>query len=101
MPVVVAGVAAQDALEVGFVHDQQVVEALRSDGAHEPFGEGVRVRGPEWCPEDLGALGLEHIVEARHVLGVSVADQEPGGDLCVGEVTVTFLACWVTHGASG
>jgi hypothetical protein len=49
MPVVVAGVAAQDALEVGFVHDQQVVEALRPDGLHEPLGECPRVRGPEGC----------------------------------------------------
>jgi hypothetical protein len=87
MPVVVAGVAAQDALEVGFVHDQQVVEALRPDGPHEPLNECVRVRGPEGCLEDLGALGLEHVVEARDVLGVPVADQDPGGDVGVGEVT--------------
>ncbi len=58
MPVVVAGVAAQHALEVGFVHDQQVVEALRSHRAHEPFGKGVRVRGSKGRPEDLGAFGV-------------------------------------------
>jgi len=87
MPVVMAGVAAQDALEVGFVHDQQVVEALRPDRPHEPLGACVRVRGPEGCLEDLGALGLEHVVEARDVLGVPVADQEPGGDVGIGEVT--------------
>src|SRR3974390_2093141 len=86
MPIVVAGVAAQDALEMGFVHDHQVVQALRSDGAHEALGEGVRVRSPKGRLEDLGALGLEHSVEA-HVLGIPVADKEPGGDLCVGEVT--------------
>src|ERR1035438_5437067 len=87
MPVVVAGVAAQDAPEVGFGSDQQVGEALRPDRPHEPLGECVRVRGPDGCLEDLGALGLEHVVEARDVLGVPVADQEPGGDVGVGEVT--------------
>ena len=86
VPVVVTGVAAQDAFEVGFVHDQQVVQALRSHGAHEPFGEGVRIRGPIGRLEDLGTFSFEYFVEARHGLGVPVADQEPGGDLCVGEI---------------
>src|ERR1022692_4145445 len=87
MTVVVTGVAAQDAFEVGFVDDQQVVQALRSHRAHEPFGEGVRIRGPKWRLEDLGTFGPEYVVEAPHVLGVPVADQELGGDLCVGEIT--------------
>src|ERR1039458_5516423 len=59
------------------------IRRLRTLSLHD----ALPIWGPEWCPEDLGALGLEHIVEARHVLGVSVADQEPGGNLCVGEVT--------------
>ena len=101
MPVVVAGVAARDALEVGFVHDQQVVEALRSDGAHEPFGEGVRIRCSKGGLEDLGTLGLEHLSKlatylvsrsrTRNLAVISASARSP----------VTFLACWVTHGALG
>src|SRR5664280_725478 len=45
-PIVVTDVAAKDAFEMGFVHDQKVVEALRPDGAHEPFGNRFRIRGP-------------------------------------------------------
>src|ERR1019366_10736182 len=50
-------------------------------------GEGVRIRGPKWRLEDLGTFGPEYVVEAPHVLGVPVADQELGGDRCVGEIT--------------
>jgi hypothetical protein len=49
MPVAVTGVVAQDAPEVGFVHDQQVVQALRSHGANEPFDACVRrMSRPAW-----------------------------------------------------
>jgi hypothetical protein len=63
-----------------------VVKALRSNGAHKPFGKGIRIRSPEWRSEDLGILGLERFVEARHVLLVTVADQELGRDVGVGEI---------------
>src|ERR1039457_4109655 len=98
MPVVVAGVAAQDALEVGFVHDQLVVEALRSHGAHEPFGEGVRVRSPKggvWrisAPSARNALSklptyLVSRSRTRNLVEISWSARS----------LVTFLACWVTH----
>ena len=86
MSVVMTGVAAKDAFEVSFVENQQVVEAFRSDGSHEPFGKGVRIRGPKGSPKDLGALGIEHVVEVRNVLGVPVTDQELRCDLCVGKI---------------
>jgi hypothetical protein len=53
MPIVMTRVAAQDAFEMRFVHDQEVIEALRSDGAHEPFGKGICIRGPIGRPQDL------------------------------------------------
>jgi hypothetical protein len=71
---------------MGFVHNEKVVEALRSDRANEPLCKCIRVRGSKGRLQDLGALGLEHFVEARHVLGVTIADQELGSDVCVGEV---------------
>ena len=36
------------------IHDEEMVEALRSDRPHEPLGIGVCVRGPERGLEDLG-----------------------------------------------
>ena len=33
--VVVKGVATKDALEMPFVHNQEVIQALRSHGAHD------------------------------------------------------------------
>ena len=80
MAVVMAGVATKETLEMSFVDNEKVVETLRSDGANEPLGKCVRVRGSEGRLQDLGALGLEHFVEARHVLGVTIADQELGCD---------------------
>lgn len=37
MAVVMGGEIAEDTLEMGFVQDQKVVEALRSDRANEPL----------------------------------------------------------------
>jgi hypothetical protein len=87
MVVVVAGVAAEDTFEMCFIENQEMVEALRSHGADEPFGKSVRIRCPIGRLQDLGALGSEDIIEARHVLGVTISDQEVGGEVSVGEVT--------------
>jgi hypothetical protein len=100
MAVVMTGVTTKDTLEMGFVHNEEVVEALRSDRANEPLCKCIRVRGPEGRLQNLGALGFEHFVEARHVLGVTIADQELGSDVWV-RSPVTFLACWMTHAAFG
>ena len=42
--VVVLDVDARDSFELAATDDQQVVEALRSDGADETLGVGVRLR---------------------------------------------------------
>ena len=47
LAVLMTGVAAKDALEMGFVRNKNVVEALLSDRANEPFFKCIRVRGPE------------------------------------------------------
>ena len=39
--VVVGGIGAEHVLEVAAAEDQQPVEALGTDGAHEPLGVGV------------------------------------------------------------
>src|SRR5450755_2324066 len=86
MAVVMTGVTTKDTLEMGLVHNEKVVEALRSNRANEPFCKCIRVRSPEGRLQDLGAFSLEHFVEARHVVGVAIADQELGSYVCVGEV---------------
>jgi hypothetical protein len=54
MVVVVAGVAAEGTFEMCFIENQEMVEALRSHGADEPFGKNVRIRGPIGRLQDLG-----------------------------------------------
>ena len=87
MAVVVPGVAAEDALEMSCVHDEEMIQALGTDRPHEPFGVGVGVRGPKRCLEDLGTFRSKDLVEAGHVLRVAVADEELGRDALVNDVT--------------
>jgi len=87
MAVVVPGVAAKDAPKMTFVDDEQMIEALRSDGADEALRVGVRVRRPEWGLQDLGTFRQKDRVEACHVLRVAVANEELDVDPFVGNVT--------------
>jgi hypothetical protein len=73
MAVVVPGVAAKHTFEMAGVHDEDVVEALESDGSDESLGVGVGVRRPKRGSQDLGALGPEDLVEAGNVLRVTIA----------------------------
>ena len=85
--VVVIGIASKDTFEVGFVEDQEMIEALRSDRSYEPLGKCVGIGSPVGGLEDLGALSLEDCIEARDILGVAIADQESGRYLRSGEST--------------
>src|ERR1019366_3438361 len=76
MAVVVAHIAAQDQLEVMCVHDQQVIEAFRSDCSYEAVGVSVGIRGPKRCAQHSSTAPGEDGVEARDVLGVPVAEKE-------------------------
>lgn len=87
MAVAVTGVASKDTSEMPFVHDQEVVEALGSHGAHKSFGKCVGVRGPIGVLEDLSALSHEDLIEALYVLGATIAHQELCGDVRLSEVT--------------
>jgi hypothetical protein len=76
MAVVVAHIVAQDPLEVMCVHDQQVIEAFRSDCSYEALGVSVGIRGPKRCAQHPSTTPGEDGVEARDVLGVPVAEKE-------------------------
>jgi hypothetical protein len=67
----------KESLEVPPAEDQQVVEALPACRPHPPFGERVRLRGPEGGADDPNAFGPEDLVERTGELGVPVSDQEP------------------------
>jgi hypothetical protein len=63
-------------LEMTAVEDQQPIEAFGADGAHEAFGDRVRLRGSHRCADDLDSLAVEDVVEIACELAVSVPDQE-------------------------
>lgn len=84
---VVTGVASKDPSEMPFVHNQEVVETLRPDRAHEPLGKSIGIRRPKGRSNDLSALGRKDLVETRHVLCVTIANQEFRGDVGDDEIT--------------
>jgi len=86
MAVVVPRIAAQDSFEMACIHDQEMIEALRSDRSHNPLGVGVGIRSPKWRAQHLSASAYEDSVEARHVLGVPIAEKELDCDPLVLEV---------------
>ena len=58
--------------------DEGPVETLVADGPDEAFGERVRSRGTNRCPDHPDALGAEDVIERPRELGVPVSDEEPG-----------------------
>jgi hypothetical protein len=62
--VVVAEIATKNPLQVARVEDQQVVEALRPDGPHEPLGVGIGIRGPKRSLQHLSTGSGKDGVEA-------------------------------------
>ena len=84
--VVVREVLGEDMLEIAPTEDENSVEALPADAAHEPLGDRVRSRGPDRRPDDPDALGAEHVVEAGGELRVSIADEELDYSGALGEV---------------
>jgi hypothetical protein len=83
--VVVSDVLGQDLLEMTSTENEDPVETLSADGAHEPLGEGVRPRGLSRGLDDADAFRAEHLVEAGRELRVSISDQELGLSGTVGQ----------------
>jgi hypothetical protein len=74
---VVLDVCPQDALKVPTPEDEDVIQTLGANGAHEPLGEGVGSRCPDGRSDHPDALALEHLIERPRELHVSVAHEEP------------------------
>jgi hypothetical protein len=79
VPVVMAGVLAEDRPQVPFAVDEHPVGALGSCGAYPPLGIAVRARGPRRGLDHLHALGGGDLVEGGGELGVAVPDEEAEG----------------------
>jgi hypothetical protein len=86
VPVVMAGVRAQDRPQVPFAVDEHPVGALGSCAAYPSLGETVRARGPRGDFDNLDALAGEDRVEGAGEFGVAVPDQEAEGADPVAEI---------------
>ena len=67
---------AEHPFEMAAVEDQQPIEALRSDGADESFGDRVRLRRSHRRADDLDSFASEDGVEIARELAVAIPDQE-------------------------
>ena len=74
--VVMIDVLGEDRLDVASTEDQEVVQAVFSDGANPAFGKRVRPWGAARRLDGLDADRGEYSVERRGELGVPVADEE-------------------------
>jgi hypothetical protein len=74
--VVTLGILAEHGFEVAPSEDEDPIEALSPDGAHEPFGDGVRQRRPDRGLDDPDALCGEDGVEGSDELGIPVRDED-------------------------
>ncbi len=69
---------AQHPLELAAVEDQEPIEALRSDGADEAFGDRVRLRRLHRCADDLDSLLRKTVSKSRlNLLSRSRIRSEP------------------------
>jgi len=84
--VVVPRVLAQDLPQVPVAEDQQMIQALAAQRAHETFRESVRPRRPDRGLDDPCAVPGKDLIKCCSELAVAVADQEPEGAGAITEV---------------
>jgi hypothetical protein len=77
--VVVGHKDGEDSLEVLLVPDQQPIETLRADGAHEPLGNSVCLRGAKRRADDLNPTASKHLIKTGGEFLVAVANEEAEG----------------------
>ena len=82
--VVVFDEGGQDAAEVGFVENQELIQTFFAHSAYPTFGESIGVGCLEGSRNDADTLGPENSVVSVGELFVVVVDQETRFD-------VTFL----------
>ena len=88
-------------LKVGLAQNEQPVETLRADGAHEPLGHPVGVRGAERRANDFDPITSEHVVKRSVNVWSRSRIRKRTGSERDANVQVSWRACWMTHGAPG
>src|SRR5689334_20474814 len=86
VPVVMAGVLAEDRSQVAFVVDEHPVCALSPCCAYPSLGIAICPRRPRRDLHCLQALAGEDLVEGRREPGVAIPDQEAEGPGSVAHV---------------
>ena len=99
--VVMAEVLVEHRFEMSTRDDEEVVEAVLSDGPHEPFGEGVRLRRGDRGSYGLDADGGEHSVEAGGELGIRSRMRNRKLRPAPSRSDAKLRAAWVTQGPLG
>ena len=69
----------ENPLKMLLVQNEQPVETLRADGAHEPLGHPVGLRGAKRRANDLDPVTPEHFVKSASEFLVPIANQEANG----------------------
>ena len=86
VPVVMAGVLAEDRSQVPFVEDEHPVSALGPRGADPSLGIAVRLWRPRRGLHYFQALAGDHLVEGGRELRVAVPDEEAEGTGLLAEI---------------
>src|SRR5215467_4226176 len=76
-PVVeIADIFGQDLLQMVLIENENVIQALGSDGSHPALGYGIGSRRPEWCA-NLGNTNIAHpTIECGTVTAVAVMNKK-------------------------
>jgi hypothetical protein len=74
---VVTHVDTEHPIEMPTPADEDVVQAFRADGPHEPLREGIGLRRPDRGADDPDFFRPEYLVERCRELRVPVTDEEP------------------------
>ena len=101
MSIVVMHKGCNGSCNMMVVQEQQPIETLGPDRAHEPLGHSVGLGSSIRCAHDLDPFRSKHRVEAPGKLLIAVADQESEGLWPIGKGPRQLSACWVTQAAVG
>lgn len=75
-PVVMTGVRPEDALQVAWTEEEDVIEALSPDRADPTLRERVRPRRPNGCLHHRDPFRAEDLFEGAGEPGVSIPEQD-------------------------
>src|SRR5579871_1419931 len=101
MAVVVAGELGQDRAEMPCAEDEDVIQALAAERAHEPLRKRVRSRRSDRRLDHPRAVAGEDAVECGGELAVPVADEEFEPSSSLTEIYQQMRACCVVQAGAG